>query len=249
MMQFGAGALFGTRNDISGQQPMRFGVLQDVQFDFSFTEKELMGGNQLPVFVARGQGKYTGKAKVGTISAKLFNSIFFGQLLTTGQLVAAVDEPHAVPTTSPFTISANNAATFSTDEGVSYAGPLGLPLTMTPGAPSAIGQYEPSTTGLYTFSSSDAGTQVLLNYLYAVTTGEKIALTNQQLGTTPTFSGVFRNRDPQSGLYMTLVINKMTCSKLTLASKTSDFTIPEFDITIMDDGTGSIGTLSFGDLS
>lgn len=249
MLNFGSGSLIGTRNDIStGQSPIRFGALQDITADLSFDTKPLMGTNQFPIFVARGEAKWAIKAKAAIISAKLFNEIFFGQALTTGQISAAIDEPHSVPATTPYTITPNNSATYTKDEGVSYAGPLGLNLSSTPGAPSAIGQYEPSAA-LYTFSSSDSGAAVLLNYLFTVTTGEQIALANLALGTTPTFSCVFRNKDPVTNLFMTLVINKATCSKLTLGSKTSDWTIPEFDITIMDDGTGNIGTISYGDVS
>jgi hypothetical protein len=248
MLNFGVGALFGTRNDISGQTPVRFGVLQSVQWNFSFTEKELMGTGQFPVDVARAQGKWTGEAEIGIINGKLLNSLFFGQTMTPGQIVAAVDEAHTVPASSPYTITPTNSSTWTQDQGVTYAGPLGLNLTSTSTAPSASATYEPSASA-YTFSSSDAGANVLLNYLYTATTGETISIANQQLGTTPTFSGVFRNRDPNTGLYMTLVINRMTCSDLSFSSKTSDFTMPKMKLTIMDDGTGNIGKLSFGDLS
>ena len=253
MLNFGAGALFGTRNDITGQTPVRFGALQDITSDLQFSEKPLTGTNQFPILIGRGEAKWAIKAKAAVISAKLFNSIFFGQSLTTGQIAAAVDEAHTVPSSSPYTISPTNQATFAGDQGVTYAGPLGLNLSATSIAPSASAQYEPpaapSTNGVYTFSSSDAGNTVLLDYLYTLTTGEQISIANLALGTTPTFGCVFRNRDPNSGLYTTLKINKATCSKLSFGSKTSDWAIPEFDISIMDDGTGNIGTLSFGDVS
>ncbi len=201
------------------------------------------------MFVARGEAKFTLKAKAGIISGLLFNNIFFGQNMTTGQVALITGEQHAVPSSSPFTVSAANTSTFTGDKGVTYSGNPGLPLTFTSGAPSASGQYEPSSTGVYTFSSSDAGNTVFLNYLYTLTTGEQIAITNQILGTTPFFSGVFRNRDPRTGLYDTLVLNQMTSSKLSLSSKTSDYSIPEFDIEIMADANGNVGTFSFGDVS
>jgi len=252
---FGSGRLYGTRTDVANATPIEFGVLQSVDRDFSFTTKALYGANQFAVFVARAEAKWTLKAKAGIISGLLFNNCFFGQSLTTGQTALAAGEAHTVPASSPFTISPTNQATFKSDEGVTYAGGpgLGLPLTETSTAPSASGTYEPppapSTTGVYSFSSSDAGNPVLLNYLYTLTTGEQIALVNELLGTTPYFSGVFRGRDPKTGLYETLVINRMTSSKLTLGSKTSDYAIPEFDMEIMDDGTGNIGIWSFGDVS
>jgi hypothetical protein len=246
---FGSGILIGWRTDITGVTPVPFASLQSVSRDFSFTEKPLMGQNQNAIFIARGGAKHTIKAKTATLSAKLFNAIFFGGTVTTGGTALAQNEAHTVPTSSPFTVAAT-VTTFTKDAGVTYAGyPPGLPLTAETSSPAAIAQYLASTTGTYTFSSSDAGANLLFNYLYSVTTGETIALTNQLLGTTPTFSGVFSNRDPASGKWETLVVNRMTSTKLSLGSKLEDWDIPEFDMSIFDDGTGNIGTWSFGDLS
>ena len=247
MLNFGAGALFGVRTDITGQSPFQFGALQDVTWDLQFTEKELMGAFQFPLAVARANAKFAGKAKLGVIDAKLLNSLFFGQAISSGQTLEALNEAQNVPGSVAYTVTATHSSTFVSDLGVSYAGGLGLPLTNTASV-TASGQYSVAS-GTYTFSSSDASAAVWLNYLYTVTTGEQITITNQLLGTTPTFRGVFVNRDPQTGLLMTFKVNKMTCSKLTLGSKTADFTIPEMDLTIMDDGTGNIGVLSFGDAS
>ncbi|MEI9917086.1 MAG: hypothetical protein WDN29_16285 [Methylovirgula sp.] len=103
-------------------------------------------------------------------------------------------------------------------------------------------------TGVYTFAAADASAAVNISYMYTTATaGQKIVITNQLLGTTPTFASVFRNRDPKTGLFETLVLNKVTSSKLSLQSKTSDWEIPSFDMQVMDDGTGNIGTWSFGD--
>ena len=244
---FGSGRLYGVRNDQANQTPTEFAVLQGVDFNFDFTTKPLFGQNQFAVFVARGEAKWTAKAKMGSISGLIFNNIFFGQTLTTGQTALSAGEAHTVPSSSPYTVQATQT-TFSTDEGVSYAGNPGIALRYTTTTP-VVAQYEVTSTGLYTFSSADASAAILLSYLYTTSTGENISITNQQLGTTPTFSAVFRNRDPKSGLFDTLVIGALTSSKLTLSSKTSDYTIPEFDMEVLDPGTGQIGTMSFGDLS
>lgn len=253
LASFGSGRLYGTRTDIPNATPIEFGVLQSCDIDMSFSTKPLNGQNQFAVFVARGTAKWTVKAKAGIISGLLFNNIFFGQSMTTGQVALAAGEVHTVPSTSPYTISPTNQSTFVLDEGVTYVGDPGLPLTLTSGAPAASAEYEapaaPSTTGVYTFSSSDAGNKVLLNYQYSSTAGEQIALSNLITGTTPYFSAVFRNRDPKTGLYDTFVINRATSNKLSIGSKTEDYTLPEFDMEIMDDGTGQIGIFSFGDLS
>jgi hypothetical protein len=241
---YSAGRLYELRTDIANQTPREFAVLQNVSFGFEFTTKNIVGKNQLSLFVARGMEKLTLKAEIGFFSAKLFNDIFFAQSVTTGQVRLAVDEAHTVPATTPFTVTATNSATFSSDEGVAYAS--GNQLTYTTGAPSAIGQYE-QASGTYTFSSSDASAAVLLAYLYTTTAGEQIALTNQQMGQTPYFTGVFRNRDPRSGSFVTLTINRMTASKLTWDAKTGDWQMAQFEMEAMDDGSGNIGNLSTDD--
>lgn len=248
LASFGTGVLIGKRTDIANSTPEPFSVLQEVDFDFSFETKPLFGLNQFAVFIARGEAKWTGKAKSGTISGLIFNNIFFGQNLTPGQTALAASEAHTVPTTSPFTITATNSATFVEDEGATYSGNPGLPLLYVTTTPATIGEYE-QAAGTYTFSSSDSGAKIFLNYLYTTTTGENIVINNVILGTTPTFSAVFRNRDPKTGLFSTLVLNSCTSTKLTLSSKTSDYEIPEFDFQVLDDGTGVIGIQSFGDVS
>jgi hypothetical protein len=248
MLNFGSGRAVALRNDITGQTPAQFGALQDISVDLSFTEKELMGQNQFPITIARGGAKFSIKAKAARIDGTLFNNIFFGGTLAAGKTEAIFDEAHNVPSTSPYTITATQSATFNADEGVTYAGPLGLDLQLVTSLTTA-GQYEVSTSGLYTFDSADSGVAVLLNYLYTSTAGESIAIANLIQGTTPTFGCVFRNRDPSTGLYTTLVLYKCHASKLSLASKGSDWSIPEFDISVMDNGSGQIGILSWGDKS
>jgi hypothetical protein len=249
LASFGAGRLFVQNTDIVPATPIEFGVLQGCDFDFSYSTKPLFGSNQFAVFVARGEAKWSMKAKAGVMSGQLINSLFFGQTLVAGQTGLQASEAHTVPLSIQFTVAVAppSSGAFVADEGVVYSA-TGQPLTLVTNAP-GVGQYE-QVGGVYTFSSLDEGALIAISYTYSFSgAGQKVVLTNQLLGTTPFFAGVFRGRDPRSGLYNTLVINRMTSSKLSLSSKTSDYTIPEFDAEIMDDGTGNIGTMSFGDLS
>lgn len=246
---FGAGRLYGTRTDITNGTPLEFGVLQGCDFDLSFTTKPIYGTNQFAIFVARGEAKWTMKAKSGIMSGQLMSSIFFGIAPAAGQTALAAAVSGSIPGSSTYTITPTvpNSGTFLSDEGVVYAA-TGIPFQEVASV-SAAGQYSQSG-GTYTFDSADASAAVLMSFTYTMTgSGQKVALTNQELGTTPFFSGVFRGRDPRSGLYNTMILNRMTSSKLSLSSKTSDYQIPEFDAEIMDDGTGNIGTISYGDLS
>jgi hypothetical protein len=79
-LSFGSGAVWGERTDVSGSGigPRQFGVLQDIQIDFSWSDKELYGQLQFPVAIARGQAKITGKAKFAQILGLLYSDIFFG---------------------------------------------------------------------------------------------------------------------------------------------------------------------------
>ena len=250
LVPYSAGRLYGARSDIATQTPRQFGALQNVSIQTKFTTKPLQGKNQFALFIARGEAKMTLKAEVGVFSGKLFNDIFYGATLATGGTQLAVDEAHSVPSSSPYTISPTNQSTFAGDEGAFY-NPGGAPLALVSVAPTVTATYEapanPSTTGVYTFSSSDASAKVLLNYLYTTTAGENIAITNSMMGMTPTFSGVFRGYDPSTGLFATLTINRMTCDELSMDAKLGDWQLSSFSMEAFDDGTGNIGILTLGD--
>ena len=243
---FGAGRLYGVRKDATPLSPIEFGVLQDCAIDFSFTTKPLKGQNQFAVFVARGDAKWTIKAKTGILSGRMVNDLFFGQAYTaSAQVALSAGEAGTVPGVSAYTVMVANSANFVADFGVVYTA-TGLPFVNVASGPT-VGQYS-YAAGVYTFAAADANAAVQISYTYNNTSaGGKITLTNQLSGTTPFFQGVFRNRDPKSGLFSTYVFNRLTSSKLAIASKNADYSIPEFDMEIMDDGTGNIGTMSFGD--
>jgi len=78
-LSFGSGAVWGERTDATGSGigPRQFGILQEIQIDFDWSDKELYGQLQFPVAIARGQGKITGKAKFAQIVGLLYSDIFF----------------------------------------------------------------------------------------------------------------------------------------------------------------------------
>jgi len=122
-LSFGSGAAWGERTDVTGSGigPRQFGVLQDIQIDFDWSDKELYGQLQFPVAIARGQGKITGKAKFAQILGLLYSDIFFGVTPATGQFAVSQLEAAAVPATTPYTVTPANAASYNDDLGVSYA--------------------------------------------------------------------------------------------------------------------------------
>jgi len=249
-LAFGAGALWGSRTDVTGSGigPDQFGILQDVQIDWDWTTKELWGQFQFPVDIARGQGKITGKAKFARIFGAIYGDLFFGQTPATGQLTIAENEAASVPATTPYTVTVANAANFADDLGVYYASGSNAGNRFTRvTTPSAAGQYSVNlATGIYTFAAADAAASVLISYLYNAGSGKKLTLTNQLVGYTPTFKATFYTTKTTQGTPagLALVLNACTATKLSLPTKIDDYEIQEFDFSAFADPTGAIGTLS-----
>jgi len=249
-LAFGAGALWGNRTDLTGSGigPDQFGILQDVQIDWDWQTKELWGQFQFPVDIARGQGKIAGKAKFARIFGALYGDLFFGQTPATGQLTVSENEAATVPATTPYTVTVANAASFVDDLGVYYASGANAGNRFTRvTTPSAAGQYSVNlATGIYTFAAADAGAALLVSYAYTMTTGKKLVITNQLIGTTPVFKATFYTTKTTGGAPggLTLTLNACTATKLSLPTKIGDYEIQEFDFSAFADSTGTIGTLS-----
>jgi hypothetical protein len=249
-LAFGAGALWGTRTDVTGSGigPDQFGILQDVQIEWDWTTRELWGQFQFPVDIARGQGKIIGKAKFARIFGAIYGDLFFGQTPTTGQLTVSDNEAAVVPASSPYTVTVANAVNFADDLGVYYASGASAGNRFTRvTTPSSAGQYSVNpATGIYTFAAADAGAGVLVSYLFNGTSGRKLALNNRLMGFTPTFKATFYTSKTTQGVPagLALVLNACTASKLSLPTKTDEYEIQEFDFSAFADAAGAIGTLS-----
>jgi hypothetical protein len=162
-----------------------------------------------------------------------------------GQVATSFAEAGTVAASSPYNVTVANAATFVDDDGVLYAA-SGLPLTKVGSAPGA-GQYSVAS-GVYTFNSADAGKNVLTSYTYTLSgSGQKLTVTNQLLGTTPTFQALFYTTFQAQAV--TLKLNNCTSSKLSFHSKLEDFVLPEFDFSCFADAAGNVMTWSFAEAS
>lgn len=243
---FGSGAIYATPlydaggNAVANPTPVKFLGCQDIAADVSFDSKMLYGTNQMPLVVGRGKGKITVKAKHGQVNGELYNNAFFGQTLTTGQDQILQDiNGTAIPST-PFTITPTppSSGVWSADLGVRDHN--GIPMTRVASAP-ATGQYSVAA-GVYTFAAADTGLVVYIDYRYTVTTGKKISLTNQLLGSTP--SVALDITVPYQGKQLTFRFPNATGNKLSMATKLDDFTIPEMDFDVFADPTGNIGTFT-----
>lgn len=235
---FGAGELFGIPAG-ANPTPVKFGVLQGVNVDFSFDAKELYGQYQFPVAVARGKGKVGGKANFAQINGAAYNSLFFNVASSVGQLLVASGEAGTVPGT-PYQITVANSAQFAEDLGVIDAS-TGLPFTRVASAP-ATGQYSVSA-GVYTFAAADTTKAVLISYTYNYTTsGVKMTLSNQLMGQAPNFAMILTSMF--NSKRVTLKLNACVSNKLTMAMKAEDFMVPDFDFSAFADAAGNLGTLS-----
>jgi hypothetical protein len=194
------------------------------------------------VAIARGQGKITGKAKFAQILGLLYSDIFFGVTPATGQFAVSQLEAATVPATTPYALTAANAASYNDDLGVSFAASGERFNRVT--TPSAAGQYAVNfATGVYTFSSADADAAVLISYTYNIgTSGNRLTLTNQPMGITPTFKATFYTA--YNGIGTALRLNACTANKLSLPTKLDTWTVSELDFTAFADASGTIGYLS-----
>jgi hypothetical protein len=246
---FGPGILILTRTDIPNSTPINAGFVQEFSTDIKFDLKELYGQNQLPLLVARGTGKCTGKIKAAVVSAQVLNTVLFGAggtITPTEQFDFSITPATPIPGT-PFQITPvpPSSGTFDKDLGVINAA-TGEPLTLVQAAPAA-GQYSASTGGVYLFSSADnvAGVQVVITFAYHFSTGatgQILTLNNRPIGDTPTFQ-----IDYKSTLYgATYYARLFNCvgGGWAMGHKLTDFASPEFDFSFFANAAQQLGFIS-----
>jgi hypothetical protein len=243
---FGAGQLFFTPTistsglAVTNPTPVNFANLQDISIDISSSEKPLYGQYQFPIATARGEAKCTGKAKIARISGSLFN-VFLGQTITSGSQNIVVYQEAAIVPGTPFKVITKNNTTFLSDLGVTYTNNIALTRAS---SPSTIGQYSVDSTGGYTFNTLDATASVLISYVYTYTAANSniITIQNQLMGQSPFFQMTLSGQ--YGGKNTVYTFNRVTSTKLSFATKLSDWTIPEIDFSMSVDDSGVLGTIS-----
>jgi hypothetical protein len=158
--------------------------------------------------------------------------------------LTSLNELGTVPAVSTYTLTAANGATFVADLGVAYQATGNL-LTKVASAPT-VGQYSVSNAGVYTFAAADASAAVALNYDYtAAASGTTITLSQQSMGSTPYFQAEFTTGF--NGKFLTVKLYRCATSKLAIATKQDDWTIPEFDFEAAANSSGILGILSLSE--
>lgn len=121
----------------------------------------------------------------GTILEFPFSRVLGGFREQVGQVDTAnavtvfltVLEDQTIPGVGPYEITADNAADFIEDLGVTEGG---IPMTKVSGAP-GLNQYSVNeTTGVYTFNSGNASQAIVLNYRYELaSSGYNVVMPNR----------------------------------------------------------------------
>ncbi|MFW5397683.1 MAG: hypothetical protein XXXNARYT_003411 [Candidatus Accumulibacter regalis] len=242
---FGAGDFYGVPlldaqgNTISNPTPIKVGAMQEMSIEFSGDLKELHGQNQFAIAVGRGKVKSTGKIKGAQIHGAALNSLFFGNGVTAGTMMAISTDAvgTAIPST-PYTITPTPPASGTWVEDLGVLNSNAVPLTRVASAP-ATGQYSVAA-GVYTFAAADTGNVVYINYRYSYTlaAAKRIALTNLPMGYAPTFGA--RMQTTFQGKKTLVVLASVVSTKLMLFStKQDDFSVPEIDFTAQADASGT----------
>jgi hypothetical protein len=245
-VNFGTGTLIATPSagDLNpNPTPIKFGILQDVSIDFSGDIKELFGQYQFAVDSARGKIKISWKAKAANLIGKQVNDLLFSETSVTPMVNVAVDEVAGAIPGTPFNITVVNSSAFVSDAGVYFVS-TGLPLTKVASAPTA-GQYSVAA-GVYTFNTADTGKNVLISYQYtAASGGNGFIINNHAMGFGPIFQIIFTST--YKGKQFNCQLNACRASKLAIATKMDDYTIPEFDGSAFADASNVIGKLWFSE--
>lgn len=225
---------------IANPTPLLVGVLQDSSVDLASDTKLLYGQNQFPVAAGRGKGKASGKLKFAQINGVVFNSLYFGQTMTSSIYTAVNDVAGAVIPATPFTITPTvpNAGTWALDLGVRDAN--GNPMTKVASSPTT-GQYS-VTAGAYLFATADAGKLVFISFRYTgtSTTAKTSTVKNIPMGAAPSFRCDLTNQLGGNGLDLTLY--SCIANKLSFGPKQDDFMTLEIDYDAFSDPAGNVLT-------
>ncbi len=238
---FGSGDLFGVGSDVLAT-PYKFGTLEDVALDHSFTTKQQRGKKLYARRTGYSDAKMTGKAKFGTLNGRMINALYFGGTVETGRERLSADEAGTVPSAVAYTIVVANGANFSRDLGVCYAD--GTPFLKVAAGSEAAGAYSVAVaTGTYTFDATDAGKAVLISYTWTDVTGSTVKLSNPTANIAKTFEVVLSETDSDGEFGVRLYA--CVSNKLALATKKGDFMVPEFDFEVQENAAGEIGEMFF----
>jgi hypothetical protein len=227
------------------------------------TGQKLWSYNEAATAPAAGSGTFTGSIPAGstalTTSAgtPVIGAQFTGTNVLPGTFIVSGSgaswvvnqEPTIAVSAATCTMvgegfAVANAATFDANLGLSYAA-SGLQLVQVSGVAPTAGQYLVSG-GVYSLSAADAAKAFLATYSYTQSVkGSKSLIVNPLMGVAPTFQIDFYDVNPNIvGAQWSLRLYSCLSSKLNLASKLEDFTIPQMDFEAFANASNNIGEIN-----
>jgi hypothetical protein len=152
--------------------------------------------------------------------------------------VATVVGTYTVNTIAYTTV---NAANFDTDLGVVYASSTD-PLQRVADNP-ATGQYcVDASTGVYHLAAGDTGIGFRVAYAYSdASAGQTLTISNQPIGTTPTFQIDYATTDNGQTIYVRFY--QAIGADMKIAHKLTEFVMPEFDVEMFCNDADELGTI------
>lgn len=228
---FGSGKLLLKHPTTS--QVFQVGVLTDVSLNFEGSSKSLYGNKQFPVATVMTSKKVTGKATFAEIDGKLISAVMSGTV-TTGRNIIA----EAVSTGASLVVSPTGSGMVA-DYGCIDAN--GNPMILTASAPS-VGSYSVNTgSATYTFNASQpAG--VTATYAYGVSTGNTLAVGNQDMGTQTNFS-MFLQEKGADGETFGVELFSVIVPNLNFAFKNEDFGTQDLAFEAQANSTGQVAKI------
>jgi hypothetical protein len=146
-------------------------------------------------------------------------------------------------TVNTVTYTVVNATEFDKDLGIVYHA-TSVPLQRVADAP-ALGQYTvDEATGIYHLSADDSATEFRMVYAYTnPNAGITLNIVNQAIGTTPTFQLDYATTDSGDTMYVRMY--QGIGADVKIASKLSDFAVPEFDFEFFCNEADELGVIGF----
>ena len=234
--------------DASGT-PQLLGSLQNMTVTQKFTTKVERGNFVYDFKVNRVATKLSVHAKFAQIKGAVLAQLVNGAAVSTGsQNVASLVSATVPASPGPYAVTpvVPSSGTWAQDMGVIYDGGAraGQALTQV-GSNPIQGQYS-VTAGVYTFAAADAATAVSISFLYTLTSGKSLTISDVYQGPAPTFQAVLNSTD-KNGNQVTWNLPVCYSDQLEFPTRLEEFTVPDFEFSVI--GTNAnppiIGTLSF----
>lgn len=248
---FGPSTVWAGRTDIANSTPVKFGAMQNLTLSYKGTLKKLMGQGQFAEAFGRSEVAVSGKISYGHFQGGVFGSLFFGNAMAAGMLNTVQAEAAVIPAEAPYTVIAAQAASFFSDNGVSYAA-TAVPLQQVASAP-AVGQYAVNVaTGTYTFAAADEGKAIVYDYVTkSATAGQSMTISQVAQGIQPVFQivneRVFNGPNGLEKIVMTL--NACYADDLETPTKQGDWGMQDMGFQAGVDITGTLGTINLNQVT